>query len=140
MWYIIVYMKTIFEKIIDREIPADIIYEDDICIVLLDIAPVHHGHSLVVSKYPYPWIDDVPSDQLAHMMQVSQNIIRSMKQGIGADYVQVGIVGTEVPHFHIHLIPRKLTEEVETSHTRKLEAYTDETEKQYFLEKLKSYL
>jgi len=99
--------KTIFEKIIDREIPADIVYEDDICIGILDINPVAPGHTLLISKKPYRWIDDVSTIDLHHMIDKAQEIIRDMKSK-GADYVKINIEGIDVPHFHIHLIPQKL--------------------------------
>jgi histidine triad (HIT) family protein len=98
--------KTIFEKIIDREIPATITYEDDICIGILDIKPVRPGHTLLISKKPYPWIQDVTPEDLHHMMDKVQEIIKRMKSE-GADYVKVSVVGVDVPHFHIHLIPEK---------------------------------
>ena len=104
--------KTIFEKIIDREIPADIVYEDDICIGILDIKPVKPGHTLLISKKPYPWVQDVPQNILHHMMDRVQDMIRDMKSK-GADYVRISIVGVEVPHFHIHLIPQHFSDHVQ---------------------------
>lgn len=98
--------KTIFEKIIDREIPADIVYEDDVCVAILDIKPVRPGHTLLISKKPYPWVQDVEPSDLHHMMDKVQDLINDMRSK-GADYVRVSIVGVEVPHFHIHLIPQQ---------------------------------
>ncbi len=132
--------KTIFEKIIDREIPADIVYEDDICIGFLDISPVKKGHVLLVSKSPFTWIQDVPDAELSHIMIVVKKIIEGMKIGISADYVQVGIVGTEVPHFHIHLIPHMLSDQIETSHTRPVDHYKDNFEKNEYVQKIKNSL
>lgn len=104
--------KTIFEKIIDREIPADIVYEDDISIGILDIKPVAPGHTLLISKKPYPWIQDVSPEDLHHMMDKVQELIRGMKEK-GADYVKVSVVGVDVPHFHIHLIPQQFNNKIE---------------------------
>ncbi len=132
--------KTIFEKIIDREIPADIVYEDDICIAFLDIAPVKKGHVLLVSKHPYPWIHEVPDEILSRIMLTGNHIINVMRKVLPADFVQVGIVGTEVPHFHIHLIPRKLTDSVETSHHRPLESYVSIGEKNDIMNTIKNSL
>lgn len=98
--------KTIFEKIIAREIPADIVYEDDVCIGILDIKPVQPGHTLLISKKPYHWIQDAAREDLHHMMDIVQELIKTMKTA-GADYVRVSVVGVDVPHFHIHLIPEK---------------------------------
>lgn len=102
--------KTIFEKIIEREIPATITYEDEVCIGILDINPIAPGHTLLISKKPYPWIQDVSPENLHHMMDKVQDIIRDMKSK-GADYVKVSVVGVDVPHFHIHLIPQKFNKE-----------------------------
>lgn len=133
--------KTIFEKIIDREIPADIIYEDDVCVGFLDIAPVRKGHTLLISRKPYPWIDDVPEDEYLHIMKTAQQMIKHMRSQLGVDYVQVGVVGTEVSHFHVHLIPRKLSEGgVEDSHHRPVDQYVSPEEKQYYIEQLKKPL
>ncbi len=133
-------MKTIFEKIIDREIPADIVYEDNVCIAMLDIAPVKKGHVLVCSKKPYPWIEDVPDTELSHIMLVTKKLIKDMKSGLKRDYVQVGVVGTEVPHFHVHLIPHLLTDKVETSHHRPHDAYVNDEEKNIYVDHIKNPL
>lgn len=132
--------KTLFQKIIDREIPADIVYEDDVCVGFLDIAPVKKGHTLLVSKNPYPWIQDVPDQELSHMMSVSKRIILGMKSSIRADYVQVGVVGTEIPHFHIHLIPHKNDDPVATSHDRPVDSYADTAEQHAFRDAIKNSL
>lgn len=132
--------KTIFEKIIDREIPADIVYEDDLCLGFLDISPVKKGHTLLVSKKPYPWVQDVPNEELSHMIMISKKIILGMKKSIHADYVQIGIVGTEVPHFHIHLIPHMKTDKVETSHNRPIDSYKDINEQHLFRDAIKNSL
>lgn len=105
-------MDTIFTKIINREIPATIVYEDDESIAFLDINPVTKGHTLLITKEAYPWITDVPDEILKKMIVKSKHFIQAMKQKIPCDFVQVGIVGNEVPHFHIHLIPRKIDESV----------------------------
>jgi len=96
---------TIFEKIIAREIPADIVFEDDQTLAFLDINPVQHGHALVITKHPYPWIQDVPDQELAHAFIVAKNLVHKVKAATDCDYVRVTVVGKDVPHFHIHLIP-----------------------------------
>ena len=68
-------MKTIFEKIIDREIPADIIYEDDNSLAFLDINPVTKGHTLLISKDPYPWMTDVPDELVSIKLSPKQNVV-----------------------------------------------------------------
>ena len=134
---VLVYMKTIFEKIIDREIPADIIYEDDICMAFLDINPVKKGHTLIVTKKPYPWIQDVPDHEISHVMITAQKIIHTMKSSLTADYVHIIVEGLDVPHFHMHLIPSSFSKENATWYH---EQYDSLEEKQQYIENIKSHL
>lgn len=99
-------MDTIFTKIINREIPATIVYEDDESIAFLDINPVTKGHILLIPKTRYTWMQDAPDEVVADLFVQTKKIMKVMIQGLGCDYVQVSVVGEEVPHFHIHLIPR----------------------------------
>jgi histidine triad (HIT) family protein len=99
-------METIFTKIINREIPATIVYENDTMLAFLDIAPVVKGHILLIPKTRYTWMQDAPDEVVADLFVQTKKIMKVMIQGLGCDYVQVSVVGEEVPHFHIHLIPR----------------------------------
>lgn len=104
-------MSTIFEKIIAREIPADIIYEDDQVIAFLDIKPVHAGHLLVVPKLAFTNIFDGDIDVLSHMMRVGTELGRKQVAVLGADGVNLimnngASAGQEVFHSHLHVIPR----------------------------------
>ncbi len=104
-------MSTIFEKIIAREIPADIIYEDDTVVAFLDIKPVHAGHALVVPKTPFTDIFTSDPKTLSHMMEVATTIGRRLKERLGADGVNLvmnngAAAGQEVFHAHLHIIPR----------------------------------
>lgn len=106
-------MENIFLKIISREIPADIIYEDDLVIAFLDIIPVNKGHTLVVPKKHFVNILDGDPDILAHMMKISQKVAQAQVKELGADgfnlVVNNGIAGgQEVMHSHFHVIPRFL--------------------------------
>lgn len=131
-------MKTIFEKIIDREIPADIIYEDDICLAFLDVKPQSKGHLLLIPKTPYGRIQFVPAEILGKLMIVAQKIIKIMIENLdNCEYVQVEIVGIGVPdHFHIHLIPRLETDIIPESPYQEY----SEQEKEYYIEQLKKPL
>ena len=131
--------KTVFQKIIDREIPADIVYEDDKFLAFLDINPVTKGHTLLIPKEKYIWIHETPDEVISEIFIESKKIINAMRKSIPCDYVQIGVVGNEVPHFHIHLIPRILTEEVIQTN-RPSTPYTSKEEKEYFKEKIKSAL
>jgi histidine triad (HIT) family protein len=129
-------MKTIFEKIIDREIPADIIYEDDISMAFLDINPVRKGHILLIPKKLYPWMADVPDELLGKLFIQSKKLMQVLLKAFQCDYVHVIVEGIEVPHFHIHLIPSRLEEKNATFHH---EIYL-EGEKNSILEKIKNAL
>lgn len=98
--------KTLFEKIVDREIPATIIHEDEESLAFMDIHPVAKGHCLLITKAPYRWIQDVPDELLGRMFVKAKKIIEAMKAELACDFVQVAVEGKEVPHFHIKFIPR----------------------------------
>lgn len=129
--------KTIFEKIIDREIPADIVYEDDISMAFLDIDPVTKGHTLLISKHPYPWMTDVPDELIGELFIRAKRIMNILKSKLDVDLVQIHVDGKQVPHFHIHMIPRLITDSATNfSHT----VYSSNTEKQEYIDKIKSAL
>lgn len=129
--------KTIFEKIIDREIPADIVYEDDISLAFLDINPVTKGHTLLISKHPYQWMTDVPDELLGELFIRTKKIMNTLKMVTDVDLVQIHVDGKEVPHFHIHMIPRLFTDSpTNFSHV----TYENDSEKQSYIEKIKAAL
>jgi histidine triad (HIT) family protein len=104
-------MDTIFSKIIAREIPAPIVYEDEVVLAFLDINPVNFGHTLVIPKKHFTNIFDGDSDILAHMMKVAQKIARALKQAGLAEGVNLVMnngeaASQEIWHAHIHVIPR----------------------------------
>lgn len=102
---------TVFGKIIRGEIPATKVYEDEHFLAFLDISPVTKGHTLLIPKEQYTWIHDAPNEVIASIFVKAKELIDAMRKGIPCDYVQLAVVGNEVPHFHIHLIPRHLEEE-----------------------------
>lgn len=130
---------TIFGKIIRGEIPATKVYEDNQFLAFLDINPVTKGHTLLIPKEQYTWIHEAPDDVVAAIFVKAKEIIQAMRAGIPCDYVQVGVVGNEVPHFHIHLIPRMLNETVSQT-TRPHTPYENPEEMLSFAEKIKSSL
>lgn len=99
--------ETVFGKIIRGEIPATKVYEDDCCLAFLDIHPQSKGHTLLIPKEQVGRIQYVPDELLQYLIVKTKKIISGMIAGIPCDYVQVEIVGKDLPeHFHIHLIPR----------------------------------
>ncbi|HEY4508415.1 MAG TPA: HIT family protein [Candidatus Paceibacterota bacterium] len=99
--------SCVFCKIIKGEIPSAKIYEDEKILAFLDINPVNHGHVLVIPKAHHPKIEETPDAVVADIFVQSKKLIPAVKKAANADYVAISVVGTEVPHFHIHLIPRR---------------------------------
>ena len=102
---------SIFTKIISREIAAEVVYEDELVIAFLDINPVHKGHLLVVPKKWFENVFDGETEVLARMMEVGQKLALAVKKGVRADGVNLLMnngeaAGQEVPHAHLHVIPR----------------------------------
>ena len=87
-------------------------YEDDTCLAFLDINPVAEGHLLLIPKDHYVWIQDVPDELIAYLFIKTKTLIAAMKASLGCDYVQISVVGKDVPHVHIHLIPRYLSDDL----------------------------
>ena len=101
----------IFCKIVAKEIPATTVYEDDDVLVFMDIGPIIKGHALVISKRHYDPVTDTPDEILGKLHLVAKRIAEAQMNGIGADGVNIvqnnGIAaGQEVPHIHVHVIPR----------------------------------
>lgn len=101
--------KTIFKRIIDKEIPADIVYEDDRCLAFRDISPKAPAHVLVIPKKEIPSLDvlsDADADLLAHMWLVIRDLAKQLKLGNGYRVVvNCGPDGGQsVDHVHFHLL------------------------------------
>jgi histidine triad (HIT) family protein len=102
---------TIFMKIIRREIPAQIVYEDKHTLAFLDIAPNAPGHTLVIPKKPFQNIFDIDQETLAQTMETVRKISPAVREAVGAHGVHINsnhgeAAGQEVPHLHFHIIPR----------------------------------
>lgn len=102
---------SIFTKIINHDIPADIIYEDEHTVAFLDISPVNKGHTLVVPKTPFENIFDGDEALLGHMMKVAKKLSPIIMDAVGAEGVNLvmnngAVAGQEVFHAHLHIIPR----------------------------------
>ena len=98
-------MSTIFSKIISREIPAYIVYEDENFLAFLDINPLTEGHTLVVPKKEVDYIFDLDDEWLSKMMVFAKKVAKGIEKVVECKRVGVAVVGLEVPHCHIHLIP-----------------------------------
>ncbi len=102
-------MSSIFTKIINREIEADIFYEDEKYIAFLDINPVRDGHLLVVPKKEIDYIFDLNDEEYLELMSISKKIgimlENKLKEKLNILRVAIVIEGLQVPHVHVHLIP-----------------------------------
>ena len=111
--------KCIFCKIAKGEIPCDKIYEDEKFLAFLDIQPISFGHLLIIPKKHVVWMQDADDETIAEIFQLSKKLMLAMKKGVGCDYVHVSVVGKDVPHFHVHLIPRYLNDGFVSWETKK---------------------
>lgn len=96
---------SIFTKIIKGEIPCHKIYEDEATIAFLDIHPSCEGHTLVVHKSPTQFVWDLSDEEYVQLMATAKKIARHYRDVSGRPYVRMDIVGTDVPHNHLHLKP-----------------------------------
>lgn len=98
-------MSTIFSRILARELPGHFIWQDEQCFAIMTIQPIREGHLMVIPREEIDHWDDVPPALAAHLFQVSQLIAKGIKEVVPCKRVGVSVVGLEVPHTHIHLIP-----------------------------------
>lgn len=100
--------NCIFCKIASGEIPTKKIYEDGDVIAFPDREPKTPGHTLLIPKEHHVWFQDLPDKLSDHLFRIAKSIAKELKAKNGADYVHLSIVGKDVPHVHVHLMPRKL--------------------------------
>jgi histidine triad (HIT) family protein len=98
-------MPSIFTKIINREIPGQIVAEDERFIAFLDIVPLVMGHTLVVPKKEVDYIFDLDDDTLAAISVFAKKVAHAIKKAVPCKRIGVAVIGLEVPHAHIHLVP-----------------------------------
>lgn len=102
---------SIFTKIIRSEIPSHKLYEDDETFAFLDIHPVATGHTLVIPKKQVEFLWDLDDDTYQAVMETAKKLALHIREVLGVPYVGVQVVGTDVPHAHVHLIPFHKTSE-----------------------------
>lgn len=96
---------TIFTKIVKGEIPCYKIAENDKFFAFLDISPIAQGHTLVITKLQNDYIFDLPDDLLGEMMIFAKKVAVGIKKAIPCNRIGVAVIGIDVPHNHIHLVP-----------------------------------
>jgi histidine triad (HIT) family protein len=109
------FMPSIFSKIIAREIPAFIIAEDEDCIAFLDVSPLAKGHTLVVPKREIDYLFDVEDALLNKLMVFAKKVASAIEKAVPCKRIGVAVIGLEVPHAHIHLIPLQKVDDINFS-------------------------
>lgn len=98
-------MPTLFTRIIQGEIPCHRVAESDIFLAFLDINPLRAGHTLVVPKVEQDYIFNLPPQYLQGMLPFAQRVARAIEQVVTCKRIGLAVIGLEVPHAHLHLVP-----------------------------------
>jgi histidine triad (HIT) family protein len=96
---------SIFTKIISGEIPSHKVHESEKFIAFLDINPLKAGHTLVVPKKEIDYIFDLPDELLSEILIFSKEVARKIEAVVDCERIGISVIGLEVPHAHVHLIP-----------------------------------
>ena len=104
-------MDCLFCKIVNKEVPGKIVYEDDVCLAFMDLSQVTDGHTLVIPKTHYNNFLEADDDVIAHMFVVAKKVGNQLVDKLGAKGMNLlsninEVAGQSINHFHIHLIPR----------------------------------
>lgn len=108
-------MASIFTRIVRGEIPCYKVAESDDFLAFLDINPLKKGHVLVIPKMEIDKFFDLPPEQLSELMLFAQRVARAMEQCLPCQRIGMAVVGLEVPHAHIHLVPLTSAFDIEFS-------------------------
>ena len=111
-------MASIFTKIIQREIPAHIVAENDRFIAFLDIHPLVMGHTLVIPKQEIDYIYDLEDEDLQELHVFAKRVAKAMEEICDCERIGMSVIGLEVPHAHIHLIPIQTMDDMNFSRTK----------------------
>jgi histidine triad (HIT) family protein len=105
-------MASLFSRIIARELPAEIIAEDEHFIAFLDIMPLVKGHVLVVPKREVSYIFDLEPGELSALHLFAQQVAKAMNNTLTCTRIGMAVIGLEVPHVHIHLVPLRTVDDI----------------------------
>jgi histidine triad (HIT) family protein len=98
-------MSSLFSRIVSGEIPCYKVAENDLCLAFLDINPLAKGHTLVIPKKEIDYIFDVEDDLYKELWHFSKRVSQAIRKSVPCKRIGVAVIGLEVPHAHIHLIP-----------------------------------
>ena len=105
-------MASLFSRIITRELPAEIVAEDEQFIAFLDIMPLVKGHVLVVPKREVSYIFDLEPNELSSLHLFAQQVAKAMDKTLTCTRIGMAVIGLEVPHVHIHLVPLRTVDDI----------------------------
>ena len=108
-------MATLFTKIINGEVPGTFVYQDDKCVAFLDVAPMTEGHVMVVPREEISHWIDADAELLAHLTAVAKRIGEAQKRAFDCERIGLLVVGYEVPHLHIHVLPTNSMDDFDIS-------------------------
>jgi histidine triad (HIT) family protein len=129
-------LSSIFTKILRGELPCHKIDETDDCFAFLDINPNSKGHTLCILKKEIDYIFDLSSEDYEKLMNFSRKIAIALKKSVNCKRIALSVVGLEVPHVHVHLIPLESMSDMNFDRSIKL----DDNEFKSIVEKIKSNL
>lgn len=112
-------MASIFTKIVNGEIPSYKVAEDDRFYAFLDINPLGKGHTLVIPKQETDYIFDLEPEMLADLMKFAQKVAIALKKYVPCNRIGVAVLGLDVPHAHIHLVPLNSEADINFKNQRK---------------------
>ncbi len=112
-------MATIFTKIINGDIPCYKIAEDENYFAFLDINPLNEGHTLVIPKKEEDYIFDLEDEELSGLILFSKKIAKALKSVVDCERIGIAVIGLEVPHTHVHLVPISGIHDLDFSNPRK---------------------
>lgn len=105
-------MSSIFSKIVNGEIPCYKISENEKFLAFLDVFPLVHGHILVIPKKEVDYIFDMPDTDLAEMIVFAKHVAEAQKAAVKCKRIGIAVIGLEVPHAHIHLVPMNTVNDI----------------------------
>lgn len=111
-------MASIFSRIISREIPAAIVAENEHYIAFLDVNPLKVGHTLVVPKQEVDYIFDLDNNTLSGLMLFAKGVAHAIQKAVPCNRIGITVVGLEVPHAHVHLIPMNVMSDMNFSNPK----------------------
>jgi len=114
-------LASIFSKIVDGSIPCYKVYENDDCLAFLDISPNSFGHTLCILKREVDYIFDLNDVEYNKLMNFSKKVANGLEKSVTCKRVALSVVGLEVPHVHVHLIPLNSMSDMDFSKNIQLE-------------------